>query len=203
MQLLSYFSILALATGVISTPLEHYFQKRDGSYPTPLSPDEIAKRFHRGGFFLKNETIMPPTPHNGTVQALKIIANETVPAKHNSTDAFLPFDMNVTFKPQNQSAIRSNGTKFTEPKPNNPFFNHIYERDCADGLYCCPDPRVLYEDTNWPWSTIGKTLTPVGDGLYKSCTATLIGPRHILTASHCMNCQSSTYLLSFIFNKGN
>lgn len=199
MQLLSYFSFVVVPTLVISTPLEHYFQKRDGSYPEPLSPDEIENRFRMGGFFFQNDTTIPPTAHNGTVQAVKSLANETLLMEHNSTDAFIPFGMNFTFIPQNQSEIQSNGTNFTEPTPNNLSFNPIYKRGCADGLYCCPDPRRLYEDTNWPWSTIGKTLTPIGDGSYKSCTATLIGPRHILTASHCMNCGSSP-LLSSIFN---
>jgi V8-like Glu-specific endopeptidase len=54
-----------------------------------------------------------------------------------------------------------------------------------------PDDRVLQEDTTYPYSAVGKLLR--GDG--SSCSAAMVGPRHILTARHC----GAATNLSFLF----
>ncbi|MCJ2088597.1 trypsin-like serine protease [Methylobacterium sp. E-005] len=42
------------------------------------------------------------------------------------------------------------------------------------------DPRT------WPLSAVGKLNVVTGPGSRKYCTATLVGPRHALTAAHCL-----------------
>jgi V8-like Glu-specific endopeptidase len=41
------------------------------------------------------------------------------------------------------------------------------------------DDRYIYHDSSYPFSTIGR-LAPSG------CTGAMVGPRHVLTASHCI-----------------
>src|SRR5215469_10993284 len=47
-----------------------------------------------------------------------------------------------------------------------------------------PDLRQHLVDLSYPWRTVGRTVSPVGDGTVKIGTGTLVGPRHMLTASH-------------------
>ena len=42
-----------------------------------------------------------------------------------------------------------------------------------------PDDRRIFSDTSYPWSTIGRVDTPVGQG-----SGVMVGPRHLLTVSH-------------------
>ena len=44
------------------------------------------------------------------------------------------------------------------------------------------DDRYLYNDHSFPWRTVGQVRTSAG-----RCTGTTIGPRLVLTASHCVN----------------
>lgn len=45
-----------------------------------------------------------------------------------------------------------------------------------------PDDRHVFFDSSYPFSLVGKVRTAVGAG-----SGTVVGPRHILTASHCVN----------------
>jgi V8-like Glu-specific endopeptidase len=42
-----------------------------------------------------------------------------------------------------------------------------------------PDDRYLFNDTAYPWCTVGRVDTPGGSG-----SGTMVGPRHLLTCSH-------------------
>jgi V8-like Glu-specific endopeptidase len=42
-----------------------------------------------------------------------------------------------------------------------------------------PDDRRVFQDTSYPWSTVGRVETPHGIG-----SGAMIGPRHLLTVSH-------------------
>lgn len=44
------------------------------------------------------------------------------------------------------------------------------------------DDRVARDSVAWPWAAIGR-LNRASGGF---CTATLVGPRHVLTAAHCL-----------------
>ena len=51
-----------------------------------------------------------------------------------------------------------------------------------------PDRRQQLFDQSYPWRTVGQTISPVGDGrTVRVGTGTLVGPRHVLTASHCVS----------------
>ncbi len=50
------------------------------------------------------------------------------------------------------------------------------------GTIFAPDTRYVFSDTSFPWCTCGRVLTPASSG-----SGVMIGPRHMMTASHVIN----------------
>lgn len=46
-----------------------------------------------------------------------------------------------------------------------------------------PDNRTVYNDTSYPWGCVCRVVTAKGD----AGSGVLVGPRHVLTASHCID----------------
>lgn len=64
---------------------------------------------------------------------------------------------------------------FSAGKPDRPSEDRIHYATTIFG----PDDRYLFNDTAYPWCTVGRVDTPGG-----SASGTMVGPRHLLTCSH-------------------
>ena len=76
--------------------------------------------------------------------------------------------------------------KLTLAERAHPPFNFKYPKgvDRPTNVFA-PDQRYIYQDTSFPWCTVGRVDTPLG-----TCTGCTIGSRLLLTANHCIQWNS-------------
>lgn len=67
----------------------------------------------------------------------------------------------------------------------------------AGNHYFGRDDRILVDTTQLPWRAIGLITMPLG-----TCTGTLVGPRLVLTAAHCLTEDGKTLDLPLTFHAG-
>ena len=74
----------------------------------------------------------------------------------------------------------SSGTPTSFPPSN----DHIAREQMGDkaSVIFGRDDRIVFQDTSYPWRITGRIRTAVARG-----SGCMIGPRHVLTASHCVN----------------
>ena len=60
----------------------------------------------------------------------------------------------------------------------------VHAQSMVQPLPQAPTPDL--DTRTWPLSAVGKLNVVTGPGSRKYCTATLVGPRHALTAAHCL-----------------
>ncbi len=82
---------------------------------------------------------------------------------------------------------------------NSPFNNNFDKNVLFANTYKHNDPRLIFYSENYPWRTIGLLKRNINS--FDSCTASLVGPKLILTNRHCITGSSSNRVLEeqFIF----
>ena len=56
----------------------------------------------------------------------------------------------------------------------------------SDRVFGSDDRKRITSTTGWPWRTMGQIEFRDASGRSKICSGTLVGPRHVMTAAHCI-----------------
>ncbi len=126
----------------------------------------------------------------GTPVSIKVLhpTTETPASKSvKGGDARLPPVDKIAFTPPNMRPFTGSGTHGNLTRNGGSL---VPRQACHPGEHCCPDPRRSFNNTQFPWVTIGRMQTTDPNGRNTSCTGTMIGRRLVLTAAHCINCKS-------------
>lgn len=111
------------------------------------------------------------------------VATEDVVGDKDALSGWCPEHLAVAPEPVDDlpAEIRTTPERWTRPPGT--------EDDLAEGTSLfAPDTRQLLAATSYPWSTCGRTFSSqLGHG-----SGVMVGPRHMLTASHCIHWLSPT-----------
>lgn len=139
---------------------------------SPLHPTPAQTHFAQNLTSLTNFTIKQP-PRISVGLFTHNINTSRVSVLHPSLPELRDITLNPIGKPKHLGAATSGNTSLTPAGGTG---------QCDPGLNCCPDPRYNFVDTTYPWRATGRITSGVG-----SCAGALVGPRHVLTASHCID----------------
>lgn len=136
-------------------------RRRSGDEPTEEVPKEL-------------ESLAPAAPPQREMRFIERGAADERVAEEQQNDGYRPPWLASSFLPKRA------------PLPKPPVVTHHGQR--LEPLYIWqPDDRAIYNDLAYPWGCVCKVTTAAG----RSGSGVLIGPRHVLTASHCVDWSTS------------
>jgi V8-like Glu-specific endopeptidase len=141
---------------------------------SPLSASEVAERFDK-------------SPKGKIPKELQsMLLPEPKPYKHKGLDA--ERDSQSDVKPTAPMIPKWFGVSALpcREKPLKPPRVLLNGKDLRPLTVFNPEDRRIYNDISYPWGTICKVLTSSGTG-----SGVIVGPRHVLTASHVVDWSSN------------
>jgi V8-like Glu-specific endopeptidase len=128
---------------------------------------------------LQGEALGRRTPYD-RIPTFKLDRNKL---KGRALEAVKPDGLRPLYLPVDFLPTR---VKFSLAERARPPFNFKYPKgvDRPTNVFA-PDQRYIYQDTSFPWCTVGRVDTPLG-----TCTGCTIGSRLLLTANHCIQWNS-------------
>lgn len=106
---------------------------------------------------------------SATLPAAAQSTSASVSGRIPSPQAFAAFGIRADFEPFVPQGL---------PESNNP--------TSGRGVLGLDDDRVAMRSTFYPWSTIGRLVSPAGENMIDTCTGSLVAPDVVLTNAHCI-----------------